>query len=114
MGEGIVSKHLVLKYLAVLCLSLLISTDCYDMVMQIESKQAEHVDERVDSLTLYSLLSSSTALSKRNISIILEQVQHLSRYFLCIEISSFFLFCYYVLNVHWTFCECVSVGTYSI
>ncbi|KAL1336318.1 hypothetical protein HN51_030706 [Arachis hypogaea] len=41
--------------------------------VKIECKQAKQVDEEDDSLTLYSLLSSSTEFSMRNISIILEQ-----------------------------------------
>ncbi|MED6119530.1 hypothetical protein PIB30_012720 [Stylosanthes scabra] len=41
--------------------------------VKIECKQAKQVDEEVDSPTLYTLLSSSTEFSKRNISIILEQ-----------------------------------------
>ncbi|QHO12072.1 Separase [Arachis hypogaea] len=46
-----------------------------ELWVQIECQQAKQVDEGVDSLTLYSLLSSSTKFSKRNISIMLEQVQ---------------------------------------
>lgn len=45
--------------------------------MQIECRRAKIVDESVDSPTLYCLLSSSTELSKRNIGMILEQVQPL-------------------------------------
>ncbi|MED6157431.1 hypothetical protein PIB30_023002 [Stylosanthes scabra] len=41
--------------------------------VKIECKQAKQVDEEVDSPTLYTLLSSSTEFSKRDISIILEQ-----------------------------------------
>ncbi|KAK7328241.1 hypothetical protein VNO77_22343 [Canavalia gladiata] len=41
--------------------------------VKIECQRATQVDERVDSLTLYCLLSSSTELSKRNIAMILEQ-----------------------------------------
>ncbi|KHN33472.1 Separin [Glycine soja] len=41
--------------------------------VKIECKRATQVDERIDSLTLYSLLSSSLELSKRNIAMILEQ-----------------------------------------
>ncbi|XP_061337166.1 separase [Gastrolobium bilobum] len=41
--------------------------------VKIECKRAIHVDGRVDSLTLCSLLPSSTELSKRNIGTILEQ-----------------------------------------
>lgn len=45
--------------------------------MQIECKRATQVDEGIDSLTLYCLLSSSEDLSKSNIAMILEQVQPL-------------------------------------
>jgi separase len=55
--------------------------------MQIECKRVKDVDERADSPSLYSLLSSSTELSKRDIGIILEQVQSLCRHFLRIETS---------------------------
>ncbi|TKY71312.1 Separase protein [Spatholobus suberectus] len=41
--------------------------------VKIECKCATQLDETIDSLTLYCLLSSSTELSKRNIAIILEQ-----------------------------------------
>lgn len=45
--------------------------------MQVECRRVKDVDERVDSPTLYCLLSSSTELSKRNIGTVLEQVQPL-------------------------------------
>ncbi|XP_020220359.1 separase isoform X1 [Cajanus cajan] len=41
--------------------------------VKIECKRATQVDEKIDSLTLYCLLSSSTEFSKRNIGMILEQ-----------------------------------------
>lgn len=49
----------------------------YGNDMQIVCRRATQVDETIDSLTLYSLLSSSLELSKRNIAMILEQVQPL-------------------------------------
>ncbi|KAK8469090.1 hypothetical protein PHAVU_006G212401 [Phaseolus vulgaris] len=41
--------------------------------VKIECKRATQVDERIDSPSLYCLLSSSMQLSKRNIGVILEQ-----------------------------------------
>ncbi|KAK7302457.1 hypothetical protein RJT34_13347 [Clitoria ternatea] len=48
--------------------------------VKIECKRATHVNERIDSPTLHCLLASSTELSKRNIGLILEQVQELTAY----------------------------------